>query len=319
MGAANVIPGVSGGTIAFVTGIYEALIASLKSFDHVALGHLLKFRFAKFAEHVNLRFLAPLLIGVGVSIISLAFVLVWLFREYPTLTWAFFFGLIIASVLVVGKSVKRWSPAVVISLLAGAAIAVSVAFATPAQENKNFLYLVVCGAVAFSSMIIPGLSGSFVLVLMGNYFLVLNGISDFTSALKDFDSAALTNIFLGIILPVGIGVAIGFVAFSHLLHWLFKHFHDHTVALLTGFILGSLLIIWPWKKPITETVGEKTKTVGYEWLPAPLDQPLTYAAFGFIIAGFLSVWLIERAGAARPAEEEEADPDLEINPAPDPE
>ncbi len=309
MGAANVIPGVSGGTIAFVTGIYESLIASLKSFDHHALAHLLKFRLAKFADHVNLRFLAPLLLGVAISVLTLAKVLLWLFDKHPVLTWSFFFGLIVASVLIVGRSIKRWSPGVVVALLAGTAIATGVALTTPAQENGNFLYLVLCGAVAFSSMIVPGLSGSFVLVLMGNYFLVLNGISDFTSALNPFDPSAIAEVFLAILLPVGIGVAIGFVSFSHLLDWLFKHFHDATVALLTGFILGSLLIIWPWKKEITESVAGKSKTVGYEWLPAPLDQPLTYAAFAVIAAGFLAVWLIERAGADKPASASPSDPD----------
>ena len=305
MGAANVIPGVSGGTIAFVTGIYETLIASLKSFDHHALGHLLKFRFGKFAEHVNLKFLAPLLIGAVISILTLAKLLLWLFQNHEILTWAFFFGLIVASVLVVGRSVKKWGPSVFVALLLGTAIAVFISFAKPAQENDAFLFLILCGAVAFSSMIIPGLSGSFVLLLMGNYSLVLTGISEFTTALKAFDTAAIWEVFGGIILPIGIGVAIGFVAFSHLLHWLFKRLHDQTVALLTGFILGSLLIIWPWKMPHVELIAGKEKTVGYDWLPAPLGEPVTYAAFGLMLAGFLCVWLLEKAGAEKPQSDEE--------------
>ncbi|MGC6566565.1 MAG: DUF368 domain-containing protein, partial [Akkermansiaceae bacterium] len=172
MGAANVVPGVSGGTIAFITGIYERLINALKSFDIEAVKLASKFKIGELWVKVDGRFLTSLMVGVLVSILTLAQILKVGFRDHPVLVWSLFFGLIAASIPSVGKMVKKWSPGVIVLFLAGLGIAVSMAFLTPASANENIGYLMLCGVAAMCSMIIPGLSGSFVLLLMGNYELV---------------------------------------------------------------------------------------------------------------------------------------------------
>lgn len=218
MGAANVIPGVSGGTIAFITGIYERLINAIKSCGPAALKLLLARKFKEFAEHIDLRFLAAIAIGALVSILSLAKFLEWAFSAHPTPVWAFFFGLILASIWGVGKMVKKWGPGPVVALLIGFGIAISLLFLPHATANEGKLYLVLCGIVAISSMIIPGVSGSFVLLIMGNYALVLGAIGDFK---------------FPILIPFAIGCVIGLIALSHVLSWIFERYHDVAVALIT--------------------------------------------------------------------------------------
>jgi len=176
MGAANVIPGVSGGTIALVTGIYERLINALKGFGPTALGLLLKRDFAGFWKHVDARWLCILLAGVAISILTLARLFEYLLEHHERLTMSFFFGLILLSIVFVAKRIKRWSFVTGMALLIGIAIAVSIALLAPANENDSFIYLFICGIVAISSMILPGLSGSFILIMMGNYALVLGAI-----------------------------------------------------------------------------------------------------------------------------------------------
>ncbi len=317
MGAANVIPGVSGGTVAFITGIYERLINALKSCDVTAIKLLLKFKLREFATHVDLRFLAALGIGAVVSILTLAKLLEHLFEHHPTLVWAFFFGLILGSIYFVGKMVKNWDTGPTIMLLIGTAIAVVIALLTPATESRNFVYLILCGVVAICSMIIPGLSGSFVLLLMGNYMLVLGSISDLFSGLKSFEFGGPFAEALKIIIPIGIGAAIGLIAFSHLLAWVFKNHHDRAVALLTGFVLGSLLIIWPWKLEqylldengsIVLRDGEPVP-VGYSWFLPDLTVGATWGAIGLIVLGLLAVWWMEKAGAGTEGLAENGDQD----------
>ncbi len=274
MGAANVIPGVSGGTIALITGIFERLINAIKSFDIKAVKLLFSGQLKDFAKHIDLYFLIALFTGVGVAIISLAKLFKFLFEHYPIFIWAFFFGLVLASIYFVGKSVKKWSVSSVISLIVGTAIAVTISVMTPASENSSFLYLIICGVVAVCSMILPGLSGSFVLILLGNYQLVMiNAVSDFNAK---------------VLFPVVLGAGVGLVAFSHVLSWLLKKFHNQTIAMLTGFITGSLGILWPWKEPITKQFGEKIKTVGYDYYTPEMNSEFYLAVF-FIILGIASI------------------------------
>ncbi|TCO09146.1 DUF368 domain-containing protein [Natronoflexus pectinivorans] len=268
MGAANVIPGVSGGTIALITGIFERLINAIKSFDVTAFQLILKGNFKDFSKHTDLSFLVTLFAGIGVAILSLARILEFLFAQHPTYVWAYFFGLVLASVWFVGKSVGKWHYGSIISLIVGAAIAVSITVMTPASENGALWYLFICGIVAVCSMILPGLSGSFVLILMGNYQLVM--------------IQAVNQFRLDILIPVIAGGAFGLMAFSRLLSWLMKRFPHSTIALLTGFIAGSLGILWPWKHELTETFGDKTKVIGYDWL-----WPQTDATFWFAVLLFL--------------------------------
>jgi putative membrane protein len=311
IGAANVIPGVSGGTIAFITGIFERLINALKSFDVEALRLLRKFEIRKLMAHVDFRFLAWLLGGVGLSILTLAKALEWMFKNEPVLIWAFFLGLILVSIFYVGAMVKRWSAGSVATLLLGTAIAASIAFLTPASENPHFIYLIVCGIVAVCSMIVPGLSGSFVLLLMGNYMLVLGSISDVFSGLKGFDfGPAFTDAFK-ILVPIGIGCVVGLATFSRLLSWVFAKHHDLAVGLLTGFVLGSLPIIWPWKQNIhmLDAAGAEVLkkgepvTIGYEWHLPDFSSSTTHYALGLIVLGAVVVWGIEKLGAGKSAVE----------------
>ena len=234
VGVANIIPGVSGGTIALITGIFIRLINAIKSFGAGAAKLLLQGRWKEFVAKTDFYFLVAVLAGVLVAIVSLAKVFGYLFKSHPVYIWAFFFGLVFASVYFVGKRIDRWNTSVVISLIIGTGIAVVISFFNPATPDDGFFYLVLCGVVAVCSMILPGLSGSFVLILMGNYHLV---------AIE-----AINNRDMHILLPVAIGAVVGLIAFSHVLSWVFKHYKDQTIALLTGFILGSLNVIWPWKE-----------------------------------------------------------------------
>lgn len=291
MGAANVIPGVSGGTVAFITGIYERLIHAVKSVDATALKLLLSGKLADFAKRIDFSFLAALGAGIVVSILTLASVLKFLFANHEVFVWAFFFGLILASVYFVGKKVKHWSAGAVIGFLLGAGIAIGVALLKPASENDSIWYLLICGVVAMASMIIPGLSGSFVLLLLGNYQLIM---IESVAGLKTLEADAFR-----ILIPVGIGAIVGVIALSRLLAWIFDRYHDLAVALLTGFVAGSLLIIWPWKTAqieVFEAAGRmKEKVIGYQWyLPEMSGE--TFLALGIMVLGFLSVWLMERLG-----------------------
>ncbi len=278
MGIANIIPGVSGGTIALITGIFERMIDALKSFDGVAIKLFFTGKWKAFAGHTDLYFLLAVFSGAALAIVLLARVFGYLFDQYPVYIWSFFFGLILASVYFVGKTVEKWRFTVYLFFIIGTAIALIFTFLTPATENSNFWYLMLCGVVAVCSMILPGLSGSFVLILMGNYQLVA------IDAINDRN--------LAVLIPVFIGVVLGLVSFSHLLSWVFKRFRDQTIAALTGFILGSLGIIWPWKNPITQTFGNKVKEVGYDYFLPHLNIEFVVALI-IMILGVLAIWWLE--------------------------
>lgn len=284
VGIANIIPGVSGGTIALITGIFERLIHALKSIDLQAVKLLLSGKWKSFAQRTDLYFLIAVFSGALIAIVLLAKIFGFLFADYPVYIWSFFFGLILASVYFVGKAVDRWRLSVYLFFILGTAIAILLTFLTPATQNDSFLYLVVCGMVAVCSMILPGLSGSFVLILMGNYQLVAID--------------AINNRDFGILLPVGVGVAIGLIGFSHLLSWVFKKFRDQTIAALTGFILGSLGVIWPWKTPIEQSFGDKIKVIGYEYLWPQMNVEFVIA-IAIMLLGIISIWLMEKNAGAK--------------------
>ncbi|MBO7495196.1 MAG: DUF368 domain-containing protein [Salinivirgaceae bacterium] len=288
MGVANVIPGVSGGTIALLTGIFERLINALKSFDVEAVRLLLKFKFKEFAQHVDFGFLLSVFLGVGVSIISVAKLLEFLFQTYPVYVWSFFFGLILVSVWFVGKSIGKIDVPAVISFVVGTAVAFGLSVMNPATENTAFWYLIICGAVAICSMILPGLSGSFVLILMGNYQLIM------IYAISHFD--------MGIIIPVGIGVVVGLLAFSHFLSWLLSRYARQTMAVLTGFIFGSLGTIWPWKNPVylmqdgVEVLKNGKPIIqSYQmYFPQEFSAEVAIAIL-LMIAGMAALWALEKS------------------------
>lgn len=292
MGLANVIPGVSGGTIALLTGIFERFINALKSFDLEALKLLSKFKFKEFAQHTDLLFLIVLFLGEGISILTGAKLLEWLFKNYEVHVWAFFFGLILASVYYVGRMVKKINIWKVLLAIAGAAVAFGFSIVNPATENDNIFYLVLCGAIAICDMLLPGISGSFTLILLGNYKLIV------------IDSVSHLN--LAVLIPVAIGAVIGFLSFSRFLSWLMKTYGDQTLAVLTGFIFGSLVFIWPWKKPIYlmqnghEVFNSHGDVIiqGYDKFLPEFNQQ-TFVAIAFMIAGMALVCVIEEISSRK--------------------
>lgn len=282
MGAANVIPGVSGGTMALLTGIFEKLIHTIKSFDLTAVKLVCRFKFKELFEHIDFKFLSAIGIGVVTSILTVARILDYLFEHHALYVWAFFFGLILASVYFVGKKIGRRSGSVITLFILGTALAGSIAFMKPAAENASIPYLLICGAIAMCSMILPGLSGSYVLLLMGNYQLVM------IKSVSSFD--------LAVLIPVGIGAVAGLAVFARLLDWIFKKFHDQTIALLTGFILGSLSILWPWKEAIIQTFQKgdsiKEKVVGYTYALPELNAQ-SAIAIAIMAVGVAAIVLVE--------------------------
>jgi len=281
MGIANVIPGVSGGTIALITGIYEELINSLKSFDKIALKHLLKFRIKAFINHTNLLFLITIFGGSIFSVFSIANLFKFLFNNYPLYIWAFFFGLILISVFFVGKRIKKWDRLSLLSLVIGTIVAISFSNISPLNENDNLLFIFFCGIIGISGMMLPGLSGSFILILLGNYELLL------VKAVTDLNITILTIFFLGSLF--------GLLFFSHILSWLLKKYKDQTLATLTGFIAGSLMLIWPWKEVSKSIIIEdKVKVIDYTlFLPKQMNEENIIATI-MIFMGVLSVYIIEK-------------------------
>lgn len=284
MGAANVIPGVSGGTIALITGIYERLINAIKSIDHNAIKLFFSGRWQEMWTRVDGTFLTAVFIGVVVSIFSLARVLEFSLQHYEQATMGFFFGLILLSLLFVGSAVNNWSTACIGFLVLGAAVAVGIAVLAPASENTAFWYMFLCGVVAICSMILPGLSGSFILIIMGNYALVLN---------------AINRLDMGLLFPLLLGCLVGLIAFSHFLAWVFARFHDQTIALMTGFILGSLAIIWPWKNTqyaeiLREGKPPKEVVTGYEWYLPSLSNGNTWLVLAMMLIGAVTIYFTER-------------------------
>jgi len=289
MGAANVIPGVSGGTIALITGIFERLINAIKSFNITAIKLLFKAKFKEFVIHTDLKFLISLFIGVFIAIVSLARLFDYLFENYPVYIWAYFFGLVLASVYFVGKTISKWTKSVIITFIIGAAIAILISVLSPASENRNFFYMILCGIASICSMILPGLSGSFILMLMGNYQLVAID--------------AINNADFSVLLPLVIGAVVGLLAFSHFLSWIFKKYRNETISILTGFILGSLSILWPWQNEsylkdilgnfVLKANGDKIVEHYEKYMPVSFNTEVILAIV-FVIVGMISIWAIEK-------------------------
>lgn len=256
MGAADVVPGVSGGTIAFITGIYEELLETISNLNLGLFRTWKKEGFMAMWKQGNLNFLLALFIGIGISVVSLSVFIEFLLETYPIHLWSFFFGLIIASVWLVGKSVKKWNSWCVIGLVLGTIAAYFISTLTKSEDSDSLFYIFICGSIAICAMILPGISGSFILLLLGAYTTVLGAVSAIVTALKNsnwevvFSNGLLLVVFL-------VGCLVGLISFSKLLNWLFKKAHDITVAVLTGFLIGSLNKIWPWKETLDFFVKHK--------------------------------------------------------------
>ncbi|MAU15536.1 MAG: DUF368 domain-containing protein [Muricauda sp.] len=287
MGAADVVPGVSGGTIAFISGIYEELITSINNIDLSLISIFRKDGTKAVWNKVNGNFLLALFLGIFISVLSLAKFLSWLLENEPILLWSFFFGLVVASIFFVGKEISKWTLGTVVVLIFGAALAFFIT-ELPASDNVDSLpYLFLSGALAVCAMILPGISGAFILVLLGSYKTILDAVHE-----RD----------IKIILTVGVGAIFGLLSFARLLKWMFDHYKNITLALLTGFILGSLNKIWPWKKVLeTKTFGEKTIVVDdMNILPGAFegDNKLMLAII-LAILGFSLIFILERLASKK--------------------
>ncbi|MBO0329357.1 DUF368 domain-containing protein [[Muricauda] lutisoli] len=287
MGAADVVPGVSGGTIAFISGIYEELITSINSIDFSLVKILRKDGIKSVWNKVNGNFLLALFLGIIVSVLSLAKFLSWLLENEPVLLWSFFFGLVLASIFFVGKEITKWTLGTAAVLVFGAALAFFIT-ELPANDNVDSLpYLFLSGALAICAMILPGISGAFILVLLGSYKTILDAVHE-----RD----------IKIILTVGVGAIFGLLSFARLLKWMFNHYKNITLALLTGFILGSLNKIWPWKKVLeTKTFGEKTVVVDdMNVLPGAFEgDGKLMLAIVLAILGFSLIFILERVASKK--------------------
>lgn len=282
MGAADVVPGVSGGTIAFISGIYEELIDSISKVNLNSLKLWKKEGFASMWKELNGNFLISLLIGIGLSIITLAKLIRHLLETQPILIWSFFFGLVLASIIYVARQITRWNLGAIILLIAGALAAYFITTLTPQTTNASYPYVFFSGALAICAMILPGISGSFILLLLGMYKPVLDAIHD-------------KNI--GLLATLMLGAVVGLLSFSRLLKWLFDHYENLTLAVLTGFIIGSLNKIWPWKEVLeSEMINGKLKILE-EKSVSPMsyngDPQLVWALL-LAAAGFLFIILLER-------------------------
>ena len=286
MGAADVIPGVSGGTIAFITGIYEELVNSIKSINLKAFKLLFGFKIAEFWKTINGTFLLSIVLGVGISIFSLAKVFEYLLNHYPVLMWSFFFGLIIASTVYVAKTLKKLNAVIIFLGIAGVFIAYFITITSPAEANTTYWFIFFSGAIAICAMILPGISGSFILVLLGMYKFILEAVS---------------NLQITIILTFLAGAVIGIIAFSNVLSWLLKKYHNQTIALLAGFMVGSLNKAWPWKQVLetfTDRNGEVKTLVEKNIMPTNYEQITGNPAFLFwavtlTVVGFALIFVIE--------------------------
>ena len=286
MGAADIVPGVSGGTVAFITGIYDTLIDSIRAVDATFVRRLLKLDIAGAWEHVNGGFLLALLLGIATSIFSLARLISWILVNYPVLLWAFFFGLILASALVLLRQVGRWNVGRALSLLVGAAVALAIALSPVVSLDGGMAGVFLAGFLAICAMILPGISGSFILVLLGMYATVL-------AAVKSLDL-----VFLAVF---AVGAGCGLLCFSRLLYWLLHHYHQGTMALLTGFLFGSLVVVWPWKRVLDWVEGSHGQLKPAQQLPvspaeftvATGQEAWFVPCLALMALGFVAVWLID--------------------------
>lgn len=296
MGIAEVIPGVSGGTIALITGIYEQLIDAIKSILGPEVWQTWgKEGFGAAWEKAHGTFLVFLISGMLGGILIGAFGVKHLEENYPVLLWSFFFGLIIASAIYVARQVKQWSVINIVGLVVGAIVAFAITVLYPAQGSESLIFVFFSGAIAISALILPGISGSFILLLLGMYSLVIGSL---TSLVKDQDLSSLTILFV-----FGLGCLLGLATFSRVLSWMFKNFHDLTMAILAGFMIGSLNKIWPWRNVLTTRInskGEEVPLIEKSVLPAQFEgDPQILWVIIFMLIGFSLVFFMDRFGGKR--------------------
>ncbi|MEM6522890.1 MAG: DUF368 domain-containing protein [Bacteroidota bacterium] len=287
MGAADVVPGVSGGTVALISGIYERLLAALNSVDNQAVKLLIKFEIKLFWKHIDGNFLFVLVAGIATSVITLAKIVTYLVEIYPIQLWSFFFGLIVISAIVVLRNVRSWSIGKIVMLLVGIVAAFLITEATPAATPESLWFVFLSGAIAICAMILPGISGSFILLIMGKYEFIFN---------------ALNNRDIPVILTFIVGCVVGLLSFARVVTWLFKKYHDQAIALLSGFMIGSLNKVWPWKLPLQFRLNSDGEQVAYmtknvlpgEYARELGQNPSLFQGLLFIALGIFIIVVIEK-------------------------
>lgn len=283
MGAADVVPGVSGGTIAFIVGIYQELLESIKSINTANLKLLFTGKIGSFWKAVNGNFLLSLVIGIAISIFSLARLITYLLVAHPILVWSFFFGLVLASTWFVSKDITKWNWKTVLSFCIGAITAYYVTVATPVETPNGLWFIFLSGAIAICAMILPGISGSFILVLLGKYYYIME---------------AVKTLNIPVIVVFICGAAIGITSFSRILSYTLRKFHDITYAVLAGFMLGSLNKVWPWKEVVetyTDSHGNIKPLVEANILP----NALIWQGVALMVIGFFLVYFLEKISAKK--------------------
>jgi putative membrane protein len=299
MGAADVVPGVSGGTIAFISGIYEELIESI---DKINLGVFKVWNrngFKSAWNSINGSFLSALFLGIALSILSLAKLIKWLLHNEPILLWSFFFGLVLASILYIAKQIKSWSIVILLAIIVTSILSYFITLAEPFASPDSPLYLLFCGFIAIIAMILPGVSGAFILLILGAYQTAIDTINNLRDGLATGNMELFKDALLKFAL-LGIGAVVGLKVFSKALNWMFKHHKNLTLAILTGFMIGSLNKIWPWKEVLKTRInskGEAVTLLDKSILPNAFDgDHQIVLAIVFMIIGIASILVLEYLG-----------------------
>jgi len=277
MGAADVIPGVSGGTIAFIMGIYDEFVGSIASINAEAMRLLFNGRLKDFWKHINGTFLVSLVLGIGISVVLLAGLMQTLLTVYPIQTWAFFFGLIVASSIFILRGISGWKLLEILFLILGGVLGVTVCTLSPTQTPDALWFIFLSGAIAICAMILPGISGSFILLILGKYQYIMGAISGLVAGENFIHNLLILCVFL-------IGAVVGILGFSKFLHWLLARWNKETLIVLAGFIIGSLVKVWPWSNAEALAQAERAGGLQIGW------------AILFALIGFCLVTCIEIAG-----------------------
>jgi putative membrane protein len=296
MGAADVVPGVSGGTIAFISGIYQELITTLHNLDFGIFKTFKRQGIKKVWQQYNLGFLTSLFTGIAISILSLAKVITWLLGQYPVLVWSFFFGLVIASIIYIARQITSYNTSAIISLIVAAVLSYGITLAEPTADTESIWFLFFAGFIAIIAMILPGISGAFILLLIGGYTVVIGAINQFLEAVSTFNISSLGNALLKIGV-FALGAIAGLKVFSGILNWMFANHKNTTLAVLTGFMIGALNKIWPWKEVVQYRInrhGEEIPFIERSILPGSYDiDPQVMAAILCMLGGFMIIFLLE--------------------------
>lgn len=303
MGAADVVPGVSGGTIAFISGIYEELIETIHKLD-IGFFKIWKSHGLKSAwKDYNLSFLVFLFGGILISVLSLAKLIGWLLENHPIYVWSFFFGLIIASIIFVGKQVTTWNAKVIIATIIAAGLSYLITIAEPIGSPESTWFLFFAGFIAIIAMILPGISGAFILLLLGAYTAVIGTITNFTEGILGLDGSLFFNAFIKLVV-FGLGAIVGLKVFSRALNWMFSNHKNVILGVLTGFMIGALNKIWPWKQILSYRAnhdGDQVPFLDKSILPANFEgEPMILQAVLFMILGFLLIFIFEKLARNKP-------------------